>query len=72
MISRLFRNRKHPNVGKRIYSPYFDRVLIVTAYNSNRRWYFKFEGHRKNTEHRADTNYKFFKKHNLVIGEGDG
>lgn len=62
----FMKNRKHRNVGKRIYSPYFDRELIITAYNNDQRWYYRFAGDPERREYPGKTFYSYYVLNGLV------
>lgn len=33
----------HPNVGRKLYSPFFKKNIVVTAYTDDNNWMFDFE-----------------------------
>lgn len=52
------KDRTHKNVGRRVYSPFFRKDLLVTAYKNDREWWFRFHGGVK--EHKAQTALSYF------------
>lgn len=65
----FLKNRKHENVGRRFYSPYFERFIVVSAYNGDSKWWFRFNGRGK--EHRAESTLSHFIDNKLERPELD-
>lgn len=57
------KNRRHENVGRTFYFPYFKRNIEVVAYSNDGKWWFCFEGTRYTPEYeefRAESKLSYF------------
>lgn len=66
----LIKNRKHPNVGRIFYSPYFKRRIEIVAFNGTDRWWFCFHGTAGTTKYRefkANTDLRYFEENGLEV-----
>ena len=66
----LIKNRKHENVGRTFYSPYYMSNITVVAFNSNDKWWFCFadtEGKTHYHEARAHTDFRYFVESGLEV-----
>lgn len=60
-----FKNRKHENVGRVFYSKYFDREIVVTAFNDDEKWFFRFVN--ETSEFKATSKLSYFIENDMEV-----